>query len=136
MKSKGISTLIFAISLSSTSIFSQENYHNNNEFQYLNWTEEQFSQYEDSIISVLYPPVIAMKTDSTKKIGDYNPDLPQKVTLQTVSNVPTTVTIDKNKEVGYIDIKSGTSPTGAKTYQIPIDIYPGINGMQPDLSLS
>lgn len=38
-------------------------------------------------------------------------------------------------EVGQIDIVSGVTPTGAKTYTIPITAYPGVNGFGPNLSL-
>lgn len=52
------------------------------------------------------------------------------------SETPTSISLDYNKSVGQIPIKSSTSPSGAKTYEVPIDIYPGMNGMTPTLSLS
>jgi len=44
--------------------------------------------------------------------------------------------IDKNKAVGQIPISSSVSPTGAKCYNVPIEIVPGRQGLQPDISLS
>lgn len=44
--------------------------------------------------------------------------------------------IDRSKSVGSIPISSDMTPSGAKTYSVPIDVYPGINGMQPSLAIS
>ena len=51
------------------------------------------------------------------------------------SHVPNTINIDKSKEVGEIPINSGILPSGAKTYEIPITVYPGMNGFTPNISL-
>jgi hypothetical protein len=50
--------------------------------------------------------------------------------------VPNSVTIDKSKAVGEIPIQSGVSQTGAMTYSVPIEVYPGVHGMQPQVGLS
>jgi hypothetical protein len=50
--------------------------------------------------------------------------------------VPNSVTIDKTKAVGEIPFTSGVSASGAMTYTVPIEIYPGINGFQPQIALS
>ncbi len=44
--------------------------------------------------------------------------------------------IDKSKLVGSISGKFDVSPTGASTYTVPITCLAGINGMQPNVSLS
>lgn len=49
--------------------------------------------------------------------------------------VPTTYKIDTRNEAGQIDITSGVSPTGARTYTVPISAYKGIRGFNPELSL-
>lgn len=95
------------------------------------WTDEQYQQYEDSILAVLYPPVIEQHTDSLDKNLPVSPDRPTPV-----SPVPQTITVDKTKEVGQINIMSGTTPTGAKTYEVPLNIYPGVNNFQPNLALT
>ena len=48
--------------------------------------------------------------------------------------VPITYKIDTRNEVGQIDITSGGSPTGARTYTVPISAYKGIRGFNPELS--
>ena len=45
-------------------------------------------------------------------------------------------TIDKTKAVGQIPISSSVSPSGAKCYNVPIEIVPGRQGFQPNISLS
>ncbi len=100
------------------------------------WTEEQYKHYEDSIMSKLYPPVIACKSEespSTSVTRD-NAVLYSHMPVQN-SHVPNTINIDKSKEVGEIPINSGILPSGAKTYEIPITVYPGNNGFTPNISL-
>lgn len=43
--------------------------------------------------------------------------------------------IDTSKAVGEIPIQYAQSPSGAVTYNVPIDIYPGTRGFQPNISL-
>ena len=89
------------------------------------WTEEQYKHYEDSIIFKLYSPVIACKSEappSTSVTRD-NAVLYGHMPVQN-SHVPNTINIDKSKEVGEIPINSGILPSGAKTYEIPITVYP------------
>ncbi|MDR1764057.1 MAG: FG-GAP-like repeat-containing protein, partial [Dysgonamonadaceae bacterium] len=50
--------------------------------------------------------------------------------------VPNTVTIDANKAVGEIPFTSGIAQNGAMTYNVPIEVYPGIKGMQPQLAIA
>lgn len=51
------------------------------------------------------------------------------------TSVPRHVTIDTSKGVGEIPIESGLSPSGAKTYTVPLKAADGINNFQPSLSL-
>lgn len=106
----------------------------NDEFD--GWTEEQYKHYEDSIIFKLYSPVIACKSEappSTSVTRD-NAVLYGHMPVQN-SHVPNTINIDKSKEVGEIPINSGILPSGAKTYEIPITVYPGMNVFTPNISL-
>lgn len=106
----------------------------NDEFD--GWTEEQYKHYEDSIIFKLYSPVISCKSEappSTSVTRD-NAVLYGHMPVQN-SHVPNTINIDKSKEVGEIPINSGILPSGAKTYEIPITVYPGMNGFTPNISL-
>lgn len=104
--------------------------------KFKNWTEEQYKHYEDSILAKLYTPVIAQKADSST-FGNTS-DVMARVSLNLIENthVPNTVYPDRQKEAGQITINSGTSPTGAKTYNVPINVYPGMKGFNPNLSLA
>ena len=100
------------------------------------FTEEQYKHYEDSIISRLYPPVVACKSEefpSTSATHD-NAVTHGLLPVQN-SHVPNAINIDKSKEVGEIPINSGVLPSGAKTYEIPISVYPGMNDFTPNISL-
>ncbi len=101
------------------------------------WMEEQYKHYEDSILSKLYPPVVPCRSEEIPSA----PIMRKAVAAQSPmsvqnSHVPNTVNIDKSKEVGEIPINSGTSPSGAKTYNIPITVYPGMKDFTPSISLS
>ncbi|WP_320018251.1 RHS repeat-associated core domain-containing protein [Labilibaculum manganireducens] len=52
------------------------------------------------------------------------------------THIPNQVSIDKNKTVGEIPIIEGTSPTGARTYTIPIDLVSGREGAQPQINVT
>lgn len=107
-------------------------------------TDEQITAWEDSIVNILYPPMdICTYDKSTGKI-EILPEVEQQI-IETATElrygytndyVPTSFSIDKNKLVGEIPISSSMMPNGALTYQVPIDVYPGINGHQPQLSLN
>lgn len=96
------------------------------------WTESEYHAYEDSIYSMLYSEVIAKKADSTLLVTNQI----ESPNISFNSKVPTSINIDLSKEVGQINILSGMTPTGAKTYEVPINVYPGVRDMQPNLSLT
>lgn len=101
------------------------------------WTEEQYQQYEDSIKAVLYPsaiPVINDNGSSQKRQDDGHP-IRNHVAAIINPYVPNSIILDKNKPVGEIPVESGSTPSGAKTYRIPLNLYHGMHGMQPDISL-
>ena len=113
-------------------------HNSDNDTEFVDWTEEQYKHYEDSIYAMLYSPVIAQKADSSifgkiQSIGKQ-----PKLISRAVNNsyVPNSINLDKSKEVGQIPIKSGTSQSGAKTYEIPISVYPGMKGFNPNLSFT
>ncbi|MEI6052812.1 MAG: SpvB/TcaC N-terminal domain-containing protein, partial [Opitutaceae bacterium] len=56
--------------------------------------------------------------------------------VTTDNDANTLTTIDKTKAVGQIPISSSVSPSGAKCYNVPIEIVPGRQGFQPNISLS
>lgn len=101
------------------------------------WTEEQYKHYEDSILSKLYPPVIACKSEEIPSVSDMSKTSAMQIRKYAQNtHVPNTVNIDRSKAVGEISIKSGTSASGAKTYEIPINVYQGIRNLTPSISLS
>ena len=106
----------------------------NNTPDFSTWTEEQIQQWEDSVKNALYPN-LEIKTAA---MPDTSKSFINKVSALVTNNtyVPNSVTIDKTKAVGEIPIQSGVSPTGAVTYNVPIEVYQGIHGMQPNLSIS
>lgn len=104
--------------------------------KFKNWTEEQYKHYEDSIQARLYPPVIAKKADSASFGKDSNRPAQIPPSRITNSHVPNSISLSQSKEVGQIVINSGTSSTGARTYEVPIDVYPGMRGFNPQLSLA
>lgn len=97
----------------------------------------RFSEYEDSIINLLYPPVQIMRQDTTHTIDSvYANSCNANHTMLRTTALPTSIAIDTSREVGAIPMISATSPTGAKTYQVPLEIPPGMAGLQPKLSFS
>lgn len=104
--------------------------------KFTNWTEEQYKHYEDSIQAILYPPVIAQKADSAYFGKDNGRPAQIPPSLIANSHVPNAVSLNQSKEVGQIVIHSGTSSTGARTYEVPIDVYPGMRGFNPQLSMA
>lgn len=99
------------------------------------WTEEEYLAYEDSVIAALYSPVIFIESDST--------DLPMQISSLyfsndngvSNSNVPTNISVNTNNIVGEIPIISKESETGAKIYEIPLELSAGMNNFKPELSL-
>jgi RHS repeat-associated protein len=51
-------------------------------------------------------------------------------------NIPNKHDITTDHSVGEIPLISEINLTGASTYTVPIDVTPGLNGLQPNLSLS
>lgn len=104
------------------------------------WTDEQYRSYEDSIMNILYPQPISVSTSGglakNSDLSD-NPTLSADVPILKANNtLPVSATVDKSKVVGEIAITSGTTSIGARTYTVPIEIFPGMNGHQPSLSLN
>lgn len=98
------------------------------------WTDEQYSNYEDSLIASLYPMPVIESLDSS--VVSSLTALSATQSSAPNSSLPMSVSINPLKEVGQINITSGFSQSGAKTYEIPLDVFPGMNGFTPALSLS
>lgn len=130
---KYILTLLL-ISLTSNTAIAQQTADNDSTVTdpFAGWTDEQFEAYNDSIISSITPynevitnkAVIENKQVPILRSGNYSNPL-----------VPTTAYINTQKAVGQIEIHSDMTPTGARTYTIPIKGYQ-IEGMPyPQIAL-
>ncbi len=51
-------------------------------------------------------------------------------------HIPNIHAVDRSKAVGEIPISSGVSPSGGMSYTVPIEVAPGVQGMQPNLSIT
>ena len=100
--------------------------------------EERFKDFLDSLRAIHYNHVETHWNDSTPSIFISSSEEIKSSPFRDGGGtiVPTSVEIDRTKRAGQIPISSGVSPSGAKTYDIPIEVYPGMNGLQPKLSLS
>lgn len=101
------------------------------------WTEEQIKAYEDSVINVLTPqpklvvhPVRSTASMSSPIVAS------SQVEPTLLTSVPTTATIDHSRKVGKIEIIPGMTPTGARTYKIPIQSYSVEGRPSPGISLT
>lgn len=98
-------------------------------------TNEQLRAYCDSIYWSRYPKLQIVQRQDTSKIT-VHPERQQNTFSYSNSYVPNSVTVNTSKAVGQIDIQSGTSPTGAKSYTVPIKGYQLEGVFCPDISLS
>lgn len=107
---------------------------------FANWTEEEYKAYEDSIKALIFKPVhicsLSSMNDDEQNSSDeeFSPSI--GVTPIPDPDVPTSISINKNYGTGKIEIKSGKSQTGARTYEVPIEVIPGYAGFQPNLALN
>lgn len=103
------------------------------------WTDEQYNRYKDSLIAALYPPIeMHMADNSTFGKGPrrISPDNNSSHSISN-SHVPNSVAINtSNSAVGQIDISSDVTSTGAKTYNVPINVHKGLENFTPQISLS
>lgn len=103
---------------------------------FLGWTDEQIDAYEDSVIQSLYP-----QPDVIEKIPEavlYDKE-DTRNTLNAQGEILRsggTDVIDYTKAVGQIEIRSGMTPSGAKTYTIPIHSYAVEGKPYPGISLT
>lgn len=95
---------------------------------------EEFDAYCDSLYNADHPWIKEVTYTDTVKIT--NPPTRQKRYFEYANSyVPNSVSISTSKAVGQIDIESGTSPTGARTYTVPIKAYKQDGMFCPDISL-
>lgn len=102
-------------------------------------TFEQYEAYSDSIYLSRYPdPVFIEKPadDVYNKSKDPSLQLRTQEKIYANSHVPSSVSINTNYEVGQIEIESGTSQSGGKTYNVPIKVFNANDVFAPTVSLT
>ena len=102
-------------------------------------TFEQYEAWSDSIYRSRYPnPVFvdSSMVDAYAKTQFSNQQLRTQENIYSNSYVPSSVSINTNYEVGQIDIESGTSPSGGKTYNVPIKVFDSNGVFAPTVSLT
>lgn len=89
----------------------------------------------DSLADILYPsPIIITLPDDF--MPDIEPNNAPKSRISMANNKAST-TIDTRLAMGEIDVTSGNTRTGAKTYTVPIKVTAGITeAMTPKIALS
>lgn len=102
------------------------------------WTDERVREYEDSLVNALFPmPAIVETPRGSMSTGSPEASGPAAEGVVTgYAHIPDSRKIDTSCIVGYIPVTSGVSKTGARTFEIPMEVYPGINGMQPKIAIS
>ena len=92
--------------------------------------------YPDSIQAASEPSLNIVKTDAASLPEPQATNLTSFPSTRGSTHISKAFEIDKNKEVGEIPYTSSTNKFGAKTYEVPIEVYSGINGFQPALALT
>ncbi|TYR37429.1 endonuclease [Sphingobacterium phlebotomi] len=101
------------------------------------WTEEQIIQWEDSLRKVHYPePTIGSIPEEEVQVLHAAPKAKAAPVTFNNNHVPDSYPVDTTKDVGEIPMSSSSTPTGAKMYSVPIEISPGRQGFQPQLSVT
>lgn len=95
---------------------------------------EEFDTYCDSLYNADHPWIKEVTYTDTVKITT-SPQRQQRTFSYSNSYVPNSVAINTSKAVGQIEIESGISPTGAKTYTVPVKIYKQDGMFCPEISL-
>lgn len=98
---------------------------------------EEFVAYSDSIYRSKYPQPTDTFIGKESRIED-NTLTPSRTSVFFEENnyVPNYVTLDQTRIVGEIPIESGMTPTGGKTYNVPINSYSSEGIFSPQISLT
>ncbi len=87
----------------------------------------------DSVYKALFPSLEIVVDETPIN----TPSRQEHSEKQLVNQNPTSVKVNKANAVGQIPVNSGMTPTGAKTYSIPISVPSGINDVvTPKLSIN
>ena len=104
-------------------------------FTLANMSQAELDAYVDSVYWTGRPrPKLMWKSDTTKT-DQQQPTMRTQDDPYNNNYVPNSVSVNTSMAVGQIDIQSGVSPTGAKTYTVPIKSYKFDGAFCPDISL-
>ena len=98
-------------------------------------TNEEYKAYFDSIYRAQLPRIQTVHIPDTVKIVVPSQRQQEEFSYSN-SYVPNSVTVNTSNAVGQIDIQSGVTPSGAKTYTVPIKGYKFDGVFCPDISLT
>ena len=91
-----------------------------------NMNDEDLQAYLDSLFRATYPDLLEVHADPE--------ELPEDSVTDRSEFDPSFTPIDLTKAVGEIPFESGVSPTGAKTYNVPINLFHPDGVFAPQLS--
>ena len=100
---------------------------------------EQYEAYSDSIYRSRYPEpefVEISEEEANRLSQNSTQPLRDQESVYNNNDVPNSVSINTNYEVGQIEIESGTSPSGARTYNVPIKVFDANGVFAPTVSLT
>ena len=100
-----------------------------------NMTQAELDAYCDSVYWAGRTKPKLVWQDDTAKTVQQPPRMRTQDDPYSNSHVPNSVTVNTSNAVGQIDIQPGISPTGAKTYTVPIKSYKYEGVFCPDISL-
>lgn len=100
-----------------------------------NLTDEELKAYFDSIYDSRHP-AIELSYNSESEDSKKQPKRQSQTFSYSNTYVPNSASVSTSNAVGQIDIQPGISPSGAKTYTIPIHGYKLESAFCPDISLT
>lgn len=101
-----------------------------------NMSQAELDAYVDSVYWAGRPRPKRMWKSDTTKTDQQSTKMRTQDDPYSNSYVPNSVAINTSMAVGQIDIQPGISPTGAKTYTVPIKSYKFDGAFCPDISLT
>ncbi|MDL2215220.1 hypothetical protein LJC00_03430, partial [Dysgonomonas sp. OttesenSCG-928-M03] len=88
-------------------------------------------------VFIYSPKIISTVSSESNYIGKYNTSSNERYSdYESLSHIPESHTCDSGKDVGQITITQVQGQQGALAYAVPIEIHPGSNNFQPNISIN